>query len=120
MTANEWKQPADLFEKAPTSFEKAGIESSNREGCLCDSCGGVVVTIALGGDDRPQLRLRPESQGRGHIRISCEGGSKPAHTSPRRQVCGAGPGTAFGSPKINIICGGCGASLMRFEGGSCD
>ena len=96
------------------------LRPPNRLGCLCDSCGGVVVTVVFGGTDRPQLRLRPGSKGRRHIRLYDERGSRFAHTSLRREVCCAGQGTVFGCPKISIICGGCGASLIRFEGGAYD
>ena len=84
---------------------------------LCSTCGGVVVTVVFGGTDRPQIRFR---LGRRHIRLYDEGGWKSAHWSLRREVCRAGQGTLFGIPKISVICGGCGASLVRFEGGSCD
>jgi len=65
---------------------------------VCGSCGGVVVTVVFGGTDPPQVRLRPGSKGRQRMRLNHEG-------------------TVFGRRKITIICGGCGTSLIRFEGG---
>jgi ribosomal protein S27E len=120
MTVNQQNRRMDLLEESKHSELAVLVESSSGRKRQCDSCGGLEVTVLLGGADRPQIRWRPGSKRLGYFLLYEEGGGKSGHMPPRREVCGATQGTVFGSPRITIICGECGASLMRFEGGAGD
>ena len=116
------EQRERLVEQARKGEEAAMavVGPSSGAECLCESCGGVVVTVVFGGRDRPEFGFRLGSKGRRPIRLHDEGGGDAAPRSLRCEVCCGGQRTVSGCPKISFICGGCGRRLFLFEGGAHD
>lgn len=119
MTRNQPNWLQDLLEESRRCDQKSLAGLSNGVG-RCESCSGVAATVVLGGDDRPEIRLPLASVSAfagDPPRFGIEGGSKPNQLFPSLTGRGAEQRQVFSSPKITIICGGCGARLMSFGGG---
>lgn len=110
-----WKHRAELVDKLRLISEKPTLESPNDVEHLCETCGGVVITVAVGDDGRPQILLSPGSQVCGHPVFTGADFSEPPDPSPQLSVRRAQQATPFCKPKVTIICGGCGLQLLSFE-----
>lgn len=113
---------SELDEQArkPEEAAVAALRPPDSTQQRCSSCRnvGVAETVVFGGCDGPELGFWLGSKGRRDIRLHDEGDGKAAPRSLRREVRCTGRSGVPGCPQIRIICGGCGASLIHFEGGA--